>query len=95
MFTMPLSVIAALIIVFFAVVFSLQNAIPVTIRFFNWTFEGSLVIVLLTTLCTGMLIHMLASVPTRIKKMRQITQLHKRIAELERSLGQKISPPRG
>lgn len=92
---MPLSVIAALIIVFFAVVFSLQNAIPVTIRFFNWTFEGSLVIVLLTTLCTGMLLHMLASMPTRIKKMRQITQLHKRIAELERSLGQKISPPHG
>ena len=91
---MPTTLIAALVIVFFAVVFSLQNAKEITIDFFQWSFQGNLVIVLLGTLCLGMLIHLLASMPSRLKKARQITQLQKRITELEHSLTEKVHPPR-
>ncbi len=91
---MPFSLIAALIIVFLAVAFSLQNAIPITIQFFKWTFEGSLVLVLLTTLFLGVLIHLLASMPSRLKKARQIAQLQKRISELEHALTENVQPPK-
>ncbi len=85
---MPFSFIAALIIVFLAVAFSLQNDQMISIRFFQWDFQGSLVLVLLSTLFLGMLIHLLASMPARIRKSRQTTQLQKRITELEHLLSQ-------
>ena len=90
---MPLSLIAALAIVFLAVAFSLQNTEPITIQFFNQTFQGPLVLILLTTLFLGMLIHVLASMPARIKKTRQINQLNKRIVELEHAVTKKLEPP--
>ncbi len=90
---MPLSLIAALIIVFFAVAFSLQNDQTVSITFFQWDFQGSLVLILLTTLFLGMLIHLLASMPARIRKSRQAAQLQKMIAELEQSPSKKVQPP--
>ena len=76
---------AALLIVFFAVAFSLQNNEPITILFFAWTFEGSLVLVLLTTLALGIITSVLASLPSQIKKIRIIAQQQKTISNLERS----------
>ncbi len=90
---MPFSLIAALAIVFFAVAFSLQNTEPITIHFFSETFQGPLVLILLTTLFMGILIHVLASMPARINKTRQINQLNKRITELEHAVTQKLEPP--
>ena len=91
---MPVSLLAALLIVVIAVAFSLQNAqSPIAIQFLGWTYEGSLVPVLLSTLCIGMLIHLLATMPARIRKSRQVTQLEKRINELERTLVEKTKPP--
>lgn len=86
---MPFSLIAALIIVFLAVAFSLQNDQTVSITFFQWDFQGSLVLILLSTLFLGMLIHLLASMPARIRKARHATQLQKRITELEGSRSQR------
>lgn len=91
---MPVSLLAALLLVVIAVAFSLQNAhSPLSIQFLGWTYEGSLVPILLSTLCIGMLIHFLATMPARFRKSRQITQLEKRISELERSLMEKSKPP--
>ena len=90
---MPVHLLAALLLVIIAVAFSLQNAqSPVSIQFLGWTYEGSLVLVLLSTLCLGMLIYFLATMPTRYRKSRQINQLERRIAELERSLLEKNKP---
>ena len=83
---MSLGLVLALIIVFLAVAFSLQNHEPITIQFFAWTFEGSLVLVLLTTLALGVIISVLASLPSQIKKNRLIAQQHKTISDLERLL---------
>ncbi len=83
MLSMPFALITTITIVFLAVAFALQNDQVVAIQFFGWTFEGSLVLILLTTLCLGIIIHILAAMPAQIRKAQQMTQLNKRVAELE------------
>lgn len=83
---MSFGLITALILVFLAVAFALQNNEPITIQFFAWTLEGSLVLVLLTTLALGIIISVLASLPSQIKKSRIIAQQQKTIDNLENSL---------
>ena len=90
---MPFPLIATLVIVFLTVAFSLQNDQTVSIQFFEWTFEGSLVLVLLTTLCLGILIHILASMPARIRKSKEIAELNKRVTELEGTHPSDVSRP--
>lgn len=87
---MPFPLIATLVLLFFTVAFSLQNDQTVSITFFKWTFEGSLVLVLLTTLCLGIVIHILASMPARIRRSQKITELNKRVMELERTQQQDL-----
>ena len=89
---MPFPLIATLVIVFLTVAFSLQNDQTVSIQFFDWTFQGSLVLVLLTTLCLGIVIHILASMPARIRKSKEIAELHKRVTELEGTPPSDVSP---
>jgi uncharacterized integral membrane protein len=79
--------IAFIFILFFAVAFSLQNADPIVIHFFSWKFEGSLVVVLLSALACGVILTVLASIPSQIKKSRLISRQQKTIAELERKIG--------
>ena len=90
---MPFPLIATLAIVFLTVAFSLQNDQTVSIQFFGWTFKGSLVLVLLSTLCLGILIHILASMPARIRKSKEIAELTKRVTELEGTPPADVSRP--
>ncbi|MYA29017.1 MAG: LapA family protein [Nitrospira sp. SB0666_bin_27] len=90
---MPFPLIATLVVVFLTVAFSLQNDQTVSIQFFEWTFEGSLVLVLLTTLCLGIVIHILASMPARIRKSKEIAELTKRVTELEGTPPSDVSRP--
>jgi len=71
-------------VLFFAVAFSLQNPEPIKINFFS-TFEVSLVVVLLTTLMCGVLLTLIASMPSFFRKSRLIAQQQKTIANLERT----------
>ncbi len=82
-----------LLVLFFAVAFSLQNSEPIILNFFSWTFQGSLVVVLLTALACGVLLSMVASVPSFIKKSRLITKQQKTITELEQKLAQQTADP--
>ena len=92
---MPFPLIVTLVIVFFTVAFSLQNDQVVSIQFFGWKLKGSLVLVLLTTLCLGIVIHILASMPARIRKSKEIAELSKRVLELEGTQPSDVShPPR-
>lgn len=75
-----------LLVLFFAVAFSLQNAEPIIINFFSWRFQGSLVVILLTALACGVLLSVLASFPSFIKKRRLISQQQKTITELEQTI---------
>ncbi len=86
---MQLSLIFALIIALLAVIFSVQNTEPVTINFLFWTFQGSLALILLITLVTGVVIGFLASSPSLLKRRSTISSQKKKIAELEANLAEK------
>jgi uncharacterized integral membrane protein len=77
-----------LFVLFFAVAFSLQNSEPIKINFFS-TFEASLVVVVLTALVCGVILSMIESLPSFIKKSRVIAQQQKTIAKLERIVAER------
>jgi len=83
---MQLQLIVAIIVAILAVVFALQNAVPITVSFLTWRFESSLALVLLITLALGIIMSLLVSVPSTIKKMKSISSQKKKIQELEDSL---------
>ncbi len=76
----------ALGVALIAVMFALQNIVPVTVAFLTWTFEGSLALVLFVALIAGVLVSVLASVPTVVKGRWAAASLKKRVAALEAEL---------
>ena len=80
------SAILALFIATVAVVFALQNAVPVTVLFLTWRFEGSLALILLVTLALGVFLGLILSIPALVRKTRMFSSQRAKIAELERSL---------
>ena len=87
------ALIVFLFLLFFAVAFSLQNSEPIIINFFGLTYQGSLVVVLLLALGLGVVLSILGSLPSYIKKTRLIARQQKTIATLERSIGELKRPP--
>ena len=87
---MQLQLVVAIVVAILAVVFALQNAVPITVSFLTWRFESSLALVLLITLALGIIMSLLVSVPSAIKKMKLISSQKKKIQELESSL-QRVS----
>ena len=81
-----------LVILFLAVAFSLQNSEPIKVNFFS-TFEVSLVVLLLTTLASGVLLSLIASLPSSIRKSRVIAQQQKTIAKLQQSAAEQKPLP--
>ncbi|MEO8326778.1 MAG: LapA family protein [Nitrospirota bacterium] len=87
------ALLALLLLVFFAVAFSIQNSEPIILNFFAWTFQGSRAVMLLTALALGVSLTLLASLPSYIKKSRLIAKQQKTIATLERSVAELTNPP--
>ncbi len=83
---MQIFLLIALAVALVAVMFALQNIVPVTVSFLTWTFEGSLALVLFVALIVGALVSVLASVPTLVKGRWAAASLKKRIAALEAEL---------
>jgi len=81
-----LFLIIALFIAISAVIFALQNSVPVTVSFLIWKFESSLALVLLISLGLGVLVSFLLSIPTMIKRNWSISNYKKRIQELEENI---------
>lgn len=79
-------VLAALAFALVAVLFALQNLVPVQVTFLAWTFEGSLALVLFVALIVGAVISVLVSVPSMIKARWTASGLRKQIAALEAEL---------
>ena len=80
---MQLWLIMAIVIAMLVVIFALQNAIPITVSFLTWKFESSLALILLITIALGVLMSLLVSVPSKIKKIKIILNQKKKIQELE------------
>ncbi|GAB4116034.1 MAG: hypothetical protein Kow00103_11360 [Candidatus Caldatribacteriota bacterium] len=87
---MQLQLIIAIVVAILAVVFALQNAIPITVSFIIWNFKSSLALVLLITLALGILMSLLVSIPSMIKRKRIISNQKKKIQELEKNLQEKM-----
>ena len=83
---MQLQLIVAIIVAILAVVFALQNAVPITVSFLTWRFESSLALVLLITVALGILMSLLVSVPSIVKTRKMISSQKKKIQELEGGL---------
>jgi uncharacterized integral membrane protein len=58
----------AVLLVAFAVVFGVQNAKPVGVRFLFWAFEGSLGLLLLLAFLLGVLVGLFLVIPKRLSK---------------------------
>ncbi|NET56480.1 MAG: LapA family protein [Symploca sp. SIO2E6] len=82
--------ILASIIALLAIVFALQNAVPIKIAFGLWQLEESLALVLLLTLTVGFVVGLLVSIPTIMKREWKISNQKKTIVELEKQLDEHI-----
>lgn len=80
---MQIFIIIALLIAIVAVVFALQNTAAVTVSFLFWSINGSLALVLLLTLLTGVLISVLVSLPGLVRRKWMSAGQKKKLAALE------------
>jgi uncharacterized integral membrane protein len=89
---MQIFLFGALAISLVAVVFALQNIVPVRVTVLTYQFEGSLALVLFVTLVSGALISFLASVPTLVKGRWETRDLRRQVAALEAQLAERPRP---
>ncbi len=83
---MQLILILGIIVAVGAVMFALQNNLPVVVSIALWQFEGSLALVLLLSLGLGALIAVLLSSPSAITRRWALGRLRNQVADLERQL---------
>ena len=83
---MILLVVVGLIMAILAVLFAFQNAAVVTINFGVWQVEQSLAIILISTLGLGIIISILLSLPTILKRGWQNSRQKNKIAQLQAQL---------
>ncbi|MDP4020425.1 MAG: LapA family protein [Candidatus Adlerbacteria bacterium] len=69
-----------------SVVFALQNTEVVTVSFLTWQFEGSLALVLLLTIMSGILMTLLILFPSLIKEAFSLASLKRQKKALEAEL---------
>lgn len=85
---MQVFVFLALFIAILAVIFALQNTLPVTVSILFWKFDGSLALVLLLAMAVGALISFLASLPALVRGTWSRRSLRKRVSGLESDLSE-------
>ncbi|MES2007081.1 MAG: LapA family protein [Patescibacteria group bacterium] len=83
---MILFLILGLIIGGLSVIFVFQNITPITVSFFTWHIDGSLSVILLLALLSGMLVSVLVLLPSFIKAEWQLRKLKKANQKLEDDL---------
>ncbi len=69
-----------------AVVFALQNLTTITVTFLAWDITGSLALILLLAVFTGVVISVLFSLPTTIRTGLRISSLQKQNNKLKDQL---------
>lgn len=69
-----------------SVIFALQNIAVITVTFFSWQLTGSLALILLLALTTGLLIAILILLPEFIKNYFKYKNLEKENKKLEEEL---------
>lgn len=78
----------AAIIAVLAVIFALQNAIPITVSFIIWRVESSLALILIMAFIAGLITSFLFNALTRIKRTRSTSdQIKKKEENKQGSVG--------
>jgi uncharacterized integral membrane protein len=85
---MQLALIFGIVIAAGAVVFALQNNIPVTVTLGIWSLDGSLALLLLLALGLGVLITALLSSPAVIRGQWTVSRLKRQVSDLEHRLAE-------
>lgn len=67
-----------------AVIFAVQNTVPVTVTLFSWSVSGSLSLLLVVTLIIGFLLGLLVMAPSVFRRTMQSSGLRRRVRRLER-----------
>lgn len=78
----------ALIVAAVAVIFALQNTMPVTVAFFMWQFDQSLALVLLSAMALGVLIAVFTMLPSIIRGKWRLAGKQKKISAMEKNLAE-------
>jgi uncharacterized integral membrane protein len=69
-----------------SVIFLLQNDAPVTVTFFSWEYSGSLAIVLMLAMLSGILVAALLLLPSFVRDEFRLSRLRRRNIRLEDEL---------
>lgn len=80
---MRIYLILALILAIIVTIFAVQNIDPVNVSFLTFELNGSLALVLLITLTVGILIGILVSAPSSLRRRREISGLRKSMRKME------------
>jgi len=83
----------ALILALLVTVFAVQNNQAITISFLLWSIQGSLALVLMTTLVLGIVIGLLLMAPGSIRNRLQASSLQRTVRELEQEKASLASAP--
>lgn len=83
---MFLFLILGVLIGILAVIFAVQNIVPVTVTFLAWQLTGSMSLVIATAIVAGLLVSVFVSIPEVVENYFVLKALRKRNAELESEL---------
>ena len=72
----------ALVLATLVAIFAVQNAQEVNIRFLVWTFQSSVVVVILISLGVGALLAALMSLPQMLRARRRFMESERRLEHL-------------
>lgn len=87
---MPFFLIIAALIAVLAILFALENAVPVTITFFSAEYQSTLAMVLVLSLMAGIILGLLVLVPRLVRQKLTISNLNKRLKTLEKDLAARM-----
>ena len=79
--------IIALLLATVVAIFAVQNAEEVTVHFLVWTFQSSVVVVILISVGLGALLATLVSLPQTLKARRRLKETEARLERLARQFG--------
>jgi uncharacterized integral membrane protein len=83
---MRITFVFALILILLVTIFAVQNNESIKINLLFWEIDGSLALVLVITFILGILIGLLVSTPTTLRKRSQLAEARKRLRTAETDL---------
>jgi putative membrane protein len=83
---MQFFIVLALLIVLAIVLFALQNLAIVTVSFLLFHYAGSLALILVVMFSLGLLVGILISIPSLLRKSSDLREQRRRVKQLEESI---------